>query len=64
MWFDDAKKFYGFLFGSPIISDGTPAWTEEITEVNFAKCEAKSKTNTYELGTEYNIELETLEWPR
>lgn len=62
MWFPDAKRLYGYVFGHPQIEDGTTVWTENV-EVDFENKRASSKTNTYELGSEYNIELETLTWP-
>lgn len=62
MAFPDGK-LYGYFFGHSVIAEGTPAWTEQV-EIDWETRIAKSAHNTYELGSEYNIELETLEWPR
>lgn len=55
-------KIYGYFFGHPVIADGTPAWTEPCV-IDWEARTATSAHNVYELGSEYNIGLETLEWP-
>lgn len=62
MWFSEQNKLYGYIFGHPVIEDGSTIWTENVVP-DFDKKVATSARNTYELGKEYNAELERLEWP-
>jgi hypothetical protein len=64
MWFRESKRLYGYIFGHPNIEDGCTIWTEGLTEVDFERKIARSARNTYELGSEYNLEVENSEWPR